>query len=55
MYPGRATAIDFSSTDEALAYVLIADPFSNLNIQPTFRRYSIGFNFKIIQNQKSLK
>lgn len=26
VYPGRATAIDFSSTDEALAYVLIADP-----------------------------
>jgi hypothetical protein len=26
VYPGRASAIDFSSTDEALAYVLIADP-----------------------------
>ena len=26
VYPGRASAIDFSSTDEAIAYVLIADP-----------------------------
>jgi hypothetical protein len=26
VYPGRATAIDFSLTDEALTYVLIADP-----------------------------
>src|SRR4028119_407413 len=26
VYPGRASVIDFSSTDEALAYVLIADP-----------------------------
>lgn len=26
VYPGRASAIDFSSTDEVLTYVLIADP-----------------------------
>ncbi|NES97892.1 MAG: hypothetical protein F6K32_22310 [Desertifilum sp. SIO1I2] len=26
VYPGRASAIDFSQTDEAISYVLIADP-----------------------------